>query len=166
VLDPPLALPELSLQKADGGRFTTADTRGRVSLFFFGYTTCPDVCPLTLAYVAQARRLLGADAARVQAYFVTVDPARDTPARLMEYVGHFDPAIVPLSGTAAELELARRAFGVEAVRRDLPGSATAYAMDHTALLYLVDPDGRIRIVFPHGMKPEAMAADVRRLLSR
>jgi protein SCO1/2 len=165
-LTPPVELPGLALQRAGGGRFTTADTRGRLSLFFFGYTTCPDVCPLTLAYVAQVRRRLGggAGAQRLDAYFVTVDPERDTAARLVEYVAHFDPAIVPLTGTPEELERARAAFGVVAEKRPLPGSAAGYAMDHTALVYLVDGEGRIRLVYPHGVPPDVIAADVRRLL--
>jgi protein SCO1 len=165
VFDEPVPLPEFSMQRAGGGRFTTADTRGRVSLFFFGYTTCPDVCPLTLAYIKQIRQQLGASGARVDAYFVTVDPERDTPQKLLEYVAHFDTAIVPLTGSAEELAQAQRAFGAVVQRREAPESAAKYFMDHTAVVYVVDGSSKLRLVFPHGMKPEQMAADVKRLVT-
>ena len=162
LLEQPVTLPDMSLARATGGRFETANTRGRLSLFFFGYTICPDVCPLTMANVARTRRLLGARAAGLDAYFVTVDPDRDTPARLLEYAAHFDQAIAALTGTPAELASAYAAFGVVAEKRLVPGSAAGYLMDHTALVYLVDRESRIRLLFPHGTLPEDMASDIRR----
>jgi protein SCO1 len=165
VLSAPIQLPEFTLQRFDGTRFTSADLRGRVAMVFFGYTTCPDVCPLTMAHLAQARKQLGAEAQQVDAYFVTVDPERDSPQRLREYLGKFDPAIVGLTGTDAELERARQIFGVVAQRRDVPGSAVAYFMDHSAGLYLIDPASRLRVVEPYGLTPAEIAADVRRLLT-
>jgi protein SCO1/2 len=164
VFTPPIRLPELTLQRAAGGQFQLSEQRGRLSLFFFGYTTCPDVCPLTLAYVAQARRQVGRDVERLGSYFITVDPERDTPQRLLEYVANFDKAIEPLTGTDDELARAREAFGVVAQKRLVPGSAAGYLMDHTALIYLVDGDGMLRLAYPHGMKPEDIAADVKRLI--
>lgn len=150
LLEQPVVLPAISLARAAGGRFETANTRGRLSLFFFGYTICPDVCPLTMANVARTRRLLGARAAGLDAYFVTVDPDRDTPVRLLEYAAHFDHGIAGLTGTPVELAGAHTAFGVVAEKRLVPGSAAAYLMDHTALVYLVDQESRIRLLSPMG----------------
>lgn len=166
VLTPPLRLPELTLQRADGQPLSTADLHGRTSLVFFGYTLCPDVCPLTLAQVAQVRQELGARAAHLDAYFVTVDPERDTPERLGEYLRHFDPAIVGLTGTAEELERAQRAFGMVAQKRVLAESAAGYFMDHTAAIFLVGPQADIRMLYPHNMPPREIVADLQRLLPR
>jgi protein SCO1/2 len=164
VLSQPVLLPEFALSRADGRPFSSAETRGRWSLFFFGYTTCPDVCPLTLAYVSQVRRQLAGRAP--DAYFVTVDPARDTPARLAEYMRNFDAGIVALSGSDEALARALAAFGAVAQRREVPGSAAGYLMDHTALIYLVDPQSQITLVYPHGMQPADIVADLNKLLSR
>ncbi|HEU5317601.1 MAG TPA: SCO family protein [Chloroflexota bacterium] len=161
VLDQPLVVPPLSLRRADGQPFNTGEARGRWWLAFFGYTSCPDVCPLTLAYMTQVRRLLGARAPA--AYFITVDPERDTPERLAAYMSNFDPGIVALTGTEAELALAREAFGVVAQRRPVAGAA-GYSVDHTALVFLVDPEARVRVVYPHGMVPADIAADLKRLM--
>lgn len=163
-LSPAQELPALTLKRADGLPFTTADTAGRLSLFFFGYTLCPDVCPMTLGQVAKVRRELGADAQYVDAYFVTVDPERDTPERLAGYTAGFDPAIIPLTGAPEELERARAAFGALAQKRPVPDSAVGYLMDHTATLYLVDPDSRIRLLYSFTTTPGQIAADLRRLL--
>jgi protein SCO1/2 len=163
-LSPAQELPALTLKRADGMPFTTADTAGRISLFFFGYTLCPDVCPMTLGQVAKVRRELGADAQYVDIYFVTVDPERDTPERLAQYAARFDPAIIPLTGTPEELEQARSAFGALAQKRPVPDSAVGYLMDHTATLYLVDPDRRIRLLYSYTTAPGQTAADIRRLL--
>ena len=164
VLDPPRSLPDLTLQRADGRRFSTADTRSRTSLFFFGYTNCPDVCPLTMVEVAQVRKLLGAQAQLLDVYFVTVDPERDTVQRLAEYTAKFDPAIVAMTGTAVELRQARNAFGVVAQKRPLPNSTAGYFVDHTAGLHFVDAESRITMVYPYGSSPEDVAADLQRLL--
>jgi protein SCO1/2 len=163
-LDPPLELPSFGLQRADGRPWASTETRDRVSLFFFGYTTCPDVCPLTLHHVAQIRKQLGSAAQRVDAYFVTVDPERDTPQRLLEYSAKFDPAIVSPTGTPTELEQARAAFGVVARKRVVAESAAGYFVDHSAGLYLVDSSSRIRVIEPYGMAEDEIAADLRRLL--
>jgi protein SCO1/2 len=165
VLSPPAELPYLDLQRAAGGRFSTADTRGRLSLFFFGYTTCPDVCPMALAEIAQVRRQLGERAGQVDVYFITVDPERDTPARLASYLANFDRGIVGLTGTPGELARARAAFGAVAQRREAPGSALGYLVDHSATLYLVDRQSRLRLVYPPQTAPADLAADIERLLA-
>lgn len=165
-LSPPRPVPDLILQRADGRPFRTAELSGRVSLLFFGYTFCPDVCPLTLLEVAQVRRLLGAEAASLDVYFVTVDPERDTPERLSAYVKGFDPAIEALTGTPAALAQLRSAIGVVAERRAAPDGGAGYSMDHTAALFLVGRSGQVSLVFPYGTPPEEIAADVRQVAGR
>jgi protein SCO1/2 len=164
-LRPAVTLPALSLARMDGRRFTTADTYGRQALFFFGYTRCPDVCPLTLAQMMQIQRQLGAEAGQLDIYFVTVDPARDTPERLRAYLANFGPRVVGLIGTTEELAATLRAFGAVAERRQSASWAGDYAMDHTALTYLVDPAGRIRLIYPYPIAPEDAVADLRRLIA-
>ena len=164
VLQQPFLVPELGLARTDGRAFSTAELRGRWALFFFGYTTCPDVCPLTLANVSLVRRQLGG--AAPEAFFVTVDPARDTPARLRDYMANFDPGIVALTGTEEQLAAARAAFGVVIEKRVVEGSGAAYFVDHTALVYLVNPAQQVQLVYPHGMAPADIVADLRRLIPR
>jgi protein SCO1 len=157
----PIPVPELALRRADGRAFSTAELDGKWSFVFFGYTSCPDVCPLSLAYVTQVRGQMGARAP--DAYFITVDPARDTPQRLTQYMANFS-GVVGLTGTDDELARARAAFGVVAERRDAPESGAGYFMDHTALVYLIGPERTIRVVYPHGMTPADMVADLKRLV--
>ncbi|MBI3977965.1 MAG: SCO family protein [Chloroflexi bacterium] len=164
VLEPPYDLPAFTLQRVDGKRFATSDTRGRVSLFFFGYTSCPDICPMTLAQVAHVRRQLGERAGKVDAYFITVDPARDTPQRLASYVAGFDPAIVALTGSPVELERARAAFGAVAQSRAGAASENDSSTNHTAIVFLVDAQSRLRLIFPYGMTPAQIVADIEHLL--
>jgi protein SCO1/2 len=165
-LTPPRMVPDITLLRSDGSVFHTADLKGRVSLVFFGYTFCPDVCPLTLAEVTQVRRLLGPDAQQVDVYFVTVDPARDTPERLHRYVKAFDPAIEGLTGGPADLEQMRVAFGAVAARRDAPDGGPNYFMDHTAGLFLVDRDGGISMLYAYGTPPEQIGDDLHRIVRR
>jgi protein SCO1/2 len=166
LVSPPRALPELTLSTHDGEEFRLSRERGRVAAMAFGYTFCPDVCPATLAAMAQVHERLGTEAGRLRVYFVTVDPERDTPARLRQYVGHFSRAFVGLTGTPERLAEARRAFGVVAEKRQVQGTAAAYLVDHSASVYVVDPDGRLRLLFPFGMAVEDMAQDIRTLLSQ
>lgn len=164
IIEPATALPPLDVQRASGGRFSTDATRDRISLFFFGYTTCPDVCPMTLAQVTQVRRLLGPDAGALDVYFVSVDPARDTPERLAAYTRAFDPSIVGLTGTPSELARVMVPFGAIAERRDVPNSAVGYLVDHSATITLVDQQSRIRLIYPPQATPAEMAADIQQLL--
>ncbi|HLT21201.1 MAG TPA: SCO family protein [Thermomicrobiales bacterium] len=162
-VEPPRELPPLELQRADGGIWSSAELNGRLAMFFFGYTNCPDVCPLTLSRAKQAIAQLGDDAARVDFYFVTVDPERDTPRRLGMYVGQFDPTITALTGTPAQLEAAMAAFGV--VAQQVPtGSEAGYAVDHTATSFLID-DGAIRLLYGHDTPAADLAADLRAILA-
>jgi protein SCO1/2 len=165
-ITPPRAAPELLLRDPDGGDFRLSRERGRVVLLFFGYTLCPDVCPATLVELVQLRARLGEDAGRVRIVFVTVDPERDTPARLREYAQAFGGAFTALTGSPGALADVRRAYGVGAERRSVPGTGAGYLVDHSAMVYVVDPAGRLRLLFPFGTLPDDMEHDVRLLLRR
>ena len=154
---------ELALPDADGQARTLGDFKGKVSVVFFGYTQCPDVCPTTLAELARIKQSLGADGSRVQGVFVTVDPERDTAEVLKAYVGNFDPSFVALRGSAAQTTAAAREFKVFFAK--VPGKTPdSYTMDHTAGSYVIDAKGRLRLFERYGTPPEALAADLKQLL--
>ena len=159
-LEPPVNLPDLSFVRTDGGTFTTADTAGRTSLFYFGYTHCPDMCPLTLAELSHLRRSLCTSANQVDMYFVTLDLPRDTPGRMREYVANF-PGVVGLIGSDAQLAEAQAAFNVVATRRDMGNGE--YLLDHAAAIYLVNRSNQIQLAYPYGTDPSEIASDLSQL---
>jgi len=154
---------DFALTDASGARRTLADYRGRVVVLFFGYTHCPDVCPTTLTQLAQARRLLGPDAGRVQVLFVTLDPERDTAQLLARYAPAFDPSFVGLTGTQPQIEAAAREFKVFFQKVTGPTS-DSYTLDHSSGSFVFDPQGRIRLYLPDRAQPDQIAADLKRLL--
>ncbi len=141
---------------------TDQDMKGRPHLIFFGFTHCPDVCPTTLFEVSEILRALGPDAARVGAMFVTVDPERDTPDTLKDYLSSFDPHLVGATGDAAAVAQIEKAYRVYSKKIPLDGGG--YTMDHTAIVYLMDKDGRFVAPFNVKRRPEDAAADLRRYL--
>jgi protein SCO1/2 len=153
---------ELDLDDPTGRRRSLADFRGKVLLVFFGFTQCPDVCPTALARAVEVRQGLGADGAKLQVLFVSVDPERDTGPVLAEYTKAFDPDFLALRGDAARTEAAAKAFKV--FYRRVP-TGSSYTMDHTALSYLIDPQGRLRVAVRHGQPATEIIADVRELLA-
>lgn len=154
----------LSLPDTDGRLRTLADFKGKVVVVFFGYTQCPDVCPTTMAELAQVKKALGADGERVQGVFVTVDPERDTPAILKSYMASFDPSFVALRGTPEETKAAAKEFKVFFAK--VPGKAEgSYTMDHTAGSYVLDTQGKIRLFERYGSGAEALTADIEALLA-
>ena len=154
---------EFSLQDPAGKTRTLADFRGKAAVVFFGYTQCPDVCPTTLSTLAETMKLLGPDADRVQVIFITVDPERDTPALLAEYVPAFDKRFLGLSGNAEATERVAKEFKV--IYQKQPGATpTTYTMDHSAGVFLFDPQGRLRLYARNGQGPDAFAHDLRELL--
>ncbi len=148
-----------------GKERTDADLVGRHSLIYFGYTFCPDVCPTALADMIIAMDELGADAERVQPVFITIDPERDTPEVLGKYVGNFHPRMIGLSGTSAQISRAARAYRVYYAKVEDPKAGDNYLMDHSSIIYLMDPDGRYLTHFSHGTGPDAMAKRLRDLIS-
>ncbi|MEN9419964.1 MAG: electron transport protein SCO1/SenC [Pseudomonadota bacterium] len=155
---------ELALPDPEGRPRTLAEFKGRVLVVFFGFTQCPDVCPTTLGELAAAKRALGADGARVQGIFVTVDPARDTPEVLRAYVAAFDPSFVALRGTDEQTRATAKAFKVYFNKVEGRTPET-YTIDHTAGAYVFDAKGRVRLFTRHGGSTEALVSDLKRLLA-
>lgn len=154
---------EFSLTDTSGKTRSLADFRGMAVVVFFGFTQCPDVCPTALSTLAEAIKKLGPDAWRVQGVFITIDPERDTPELLAQYVPAFNPKFVGLRGDAEATERVAKEFKV--VYRKAPGSAPgSYTMDHSAGMYVFDPQGRLRLFVSHGQDADALAHDLRELL--
>jgi len=160
--DPPRSAPEFSLAGSDGTALTLARYRGKTVLLSFGYTSCTAVCPVTLATLARARKLLGADAAQVQVVYITVDPQRDNPQRMRKFLATFDPTFIGGSGSDKELAAVRTQYGVSATRINLPDGDYSYS--HSSFTYLIDRDGRIRALMPFGHSADDFAHDLRVLL--
>jgi protein SCO1/2 len=136
--------------------------KGRPFLVFFGFTHCPEICPTTLFEISEVIRELGKDADRIGALFITVDPERDTPAALKDYLSSFDPHLRGLTGDPAAVNATIKAYRVYAKKVPLEGGD--YTMDHTAVVYLMDKDGRFVAPFNLKRTPEAAAAELRRYL--
>jgi len=150
------------LEDQNGKPFTDRDMKGRPFLVFFGFTHCPDICPTTLFEISQLMHQLGPDADRTGALFITVDPARDTPAALKDYLSNFDPHLVALTGDQPSIDAAIKAYRVYAKKVPLDGGD--YTMDHTAVVYLMDKDGRFVAPFNMQRTTDAEAAELRRYL--
>jgi protein SCO1/2 len=143
------------------GKTVTAETmKGKPFLVFFGFTHCPDVCPTTLFEVSEVLRALGEDADRAGALFITVDPARDTPQKMKDYLQSFDPHLRGLTGDEAAIAAVQKAYRVYS--KKVPTEGGDYTMDHTALVYLMDKEGRFVAPFNLKRKPEEAAADLRK----
>ncbi len=164
VLDEPVSVPDFALTDHQGERFRLSDQRGRVVLLFFGYTSCPDVCPTTLATWRRVQEGLGEDSERVRFVFVTVDPERDTPERLRLHVTAFSPDFVGLTGTPEELEAVYEAFDVFYQKDAVPESALGYLISHTATAFVLDGDGQWRLRETYGTPAEDIVHDIRQLL--
>ena len=158
VFEPPRAAPELALRGSDGNELRLDRYRGKVVVLGFGFSSCPDVCPTTLAALAGARKKLGADAERVQVVYVTVDPERDDAERLRKYLRAFDPTFIGGTGTAEQLAAVRESYGI--VVGQQPGSS----FSHSSFTYLIDREGNIRALMPYGHGSDDYAHDVRLLL--
>lgn len=155
---------ELNLTGHDGKPRTLADFRGKLVVISFGFTNCPDVCPTTLADLAAAMKILDKDANAVQVVFVTVDPKRDTQQLLSQYVPAFDPTFIGLYGDEAATARVTKSFHVFAQER--PGKTPGdYAVDHSAQSFVLDREGRVRLLISPGTAPAAIAADLRVLLN-
>ena len=145
-----------------GQTVTDKSMQGRPSLIFFGFTHCPDVCPTTLFEISEVLKAMGADADRVNAYYISVDPERDTQAAMKEYLSSFDPRLKGLTGNAEEIAKVLSEYRVYA--KKVPLKDGDYTMDHTALIYLMDRDGKFVSPFNINRKPEDAASDLKRYL--
>lgn len=154
---------DFALTNQDGKTTGLRDFRGKVVVMFFGYTFCPDVCPLTLTEVGRLAKALGADAAKMQPLFVTLDPARDTAPRLKSYLANFAPGIVGLTGSERDITQVAKLYRARFAKRGAGGEA-GYLLDHTAFIYLLDTQGSVRYLMPHDAGTELLAEGVRHLL--
>jgi len=151
------------LTDQNGQPISDDDLKGKPFLVFFGYTHCPDVCPTTLFEVSEVMRSLGKDADRAKALFVTVDPERDTPAVLKDYLSSFDPNLIGVTGDEAALNTVEREYRVYA-KKVPTGKDGDYSMDHSAVVYLMDKRGRFVAPFKLDRKPEEAAAELKRYM--
>lgn len=155
--------PEIQLIRAGGTNFRLSEMRGKIVALFFGYTSCPDVCPTTMAELKQALDKVGPQADQVQVLFVTVDPQRDTPEKVQEYVNHFNSDFIGLSGPEPDLAKVWSEYGV--FRQIVDGtSAAGYIVDHTARVTLIDQQGNLRVSFPFDTPVEDVVHDLNLLL--
>jgi len=162
-IEPSIQAADIELTDQYGNSFRLADQQGYVSLIFFGYTNCPDVCPITLAEYKKIIAELGDQAGDVRFVFVTVDPERDTVERLNTYLSFYHPDIIGLTGEQANLETVYKGYGVFQSKQDT-GSAAGYLVDHTARTYAIDKQGNLRLTYPFEMDWEDIAEDIRHLL--
>ncbi len=161
--DPPRQAPELAVQGSDGQELKLSRFRGKVVVLGFGFTSCPDVCPVTLNVLAQARKKLGAQAGDVQVLYVTVDPERDTPERMRQYLKAFDASFVGGTGTAQRLAAIRKEYGISAEKKT---AGSSYTVAHSSYTYLIDRQGRLRALMPYGRTADDYVHDLRLLLKQ
>jgi protein SCO1 len=153
-----------SLPDQNGKTRTLEDFKGKVVVVFFGFTQCPDVCPTTLAELAQVKKALGPDGDKVQGVFITVDPERDKPELLKAYLENFDPGFVALRGTPEQLKETAKEFKIYYAK--VPGKTPdSYTMDHTAASFLFDPQGRVRVFSRYGAGAQALMGDIKALIA-
>ena len=152
---------DFRLSDADGRERSLADWRGKYVMLFFGYVYCPEVCPSALVRAAEVRNALGADRDRIQVITVTLDPERDTPAQIRDYAAAFDPSFVGLWGTPERIKEVAKEFRV--YYQKVP-TGSSYSIDHTALTFVFDPEGRLRLAWGHRQTSEQYIADFRKLM--
>ncbi len=163
-LDPPLNLPDFRLTDQRSQPFTRQNFIDRWTLTSFGYTHCPDFCPITLANFTLIRRALGEQMDKVNFVFVSVDGARDTPEVLRRYLANFDPTFIGLSGDEMSIRPVTQAFGVRYEIVKPEGTQADYLINHTASAFLVNPKGELARIYTFGTDPEVIAADIRSLI--
>jgi protein SCO1/2 len=153
-----------SLTDHNGQPRTLADFKGKAVVIFFGFTQCPDVCPTSMSEMAEAKRLLGADGDRLQGLFVSVDPERDTPEIMKQYMASFDPSFLALYAAPDALPALAKSYKIYYKKVEGP-TPTSYTMDHSAGSYVYDPQGRIRLYNRYGSGAPALAGDLKKLLA-
>ena len=165
VFSPPAQAADFALPNvANGEKVVLSSLRGNAVMIYFGYTTCPDICPMTLSTLARAKKMLGSDADKMKVIFVSVDPDRDTPDKLRDYVRAFDQNFIALRGSEDDLLPILTDYQVVVKKTPQPGSAIGYSIDHTAFVFVVDPAGKLREVISTNATADDVANDVRVLL--
>jgi protein SCO1/2 len=162
VFNPPREAPDFSVLGSDGTALTLSRYRGKVVVLGFGYTSCPNVCPATLAVLAMAHRKLGALGSQVQVIYLTVDPERDSAERLKQYLASFDPTFTGGTGTAQQMAEVRKSYGVTAEK---VGTGKDYAVAHSSFVYLITREGKLRALMPFGHKADDYVHDISVLLN-
>lgn len=165
VMEPPVPMPDFELRATDGQPFRLSSVQGDVALVYFGYTSCPDVCPLTLADVKNALAPLGNVKNRVHLIFVSVDPERDTPDVLAQYLAGFDDSFIGLSDDFEKVQAVMKPYGVVAEHAHAGESQAEHLVNHTARLYLLDGERRWRLSYPFGFAAQDLTHDLAHLLN-
>jgi protein SCO1/2 len=165
LLEQPKEMFNFQLKGPEDRLVRLSDYRGKYVLVFFGYTSCPDVCPTTLKDLAGILKELGNQADKVQVLFISVDPEKDTPKRLSGFIKQFDSRILGLSGSLQDIQLTAKEYGIFFEKKPF-GTEGGYSVDHTATLMLLDPNGGLRVAYPYGTSYQEIAADIRYLLSQ
>jgi len=164
VFDPPRMAPDFTVRGSDGKELKLSQYRGKLVLLEFGYTSCVDVCPVSLGMLAEARRQMGAQASQLQVIYVTVDPERDTPERMRNYLRAFDPTFIGATGTPQQMARVRQDYGITATKKMIDGSKTDYTIGHSSYLYFVDRKGSLRALLPFGRTAADVVHDATLLL--
>lgn len=166
VFDPAYPAPDFELQGSNDAALELRAFRGKVVALAFGFSHCPRICPVTLARLAQVASKLGAQASELQVLFVTVDPERDSPARLREFLAFFNPTFLGGTGDKSKLEALRQAYGVTATRVASENKKLGYEVHHSSSIYLIDQEGKLRLLVPFGKSADDIAHDVKLLLEK
>jgi len=165
VANPAAPAPDFTLVDETGQPFTLSSLRGQWILLTYGYTTCPDLCPATMANLREVKAELGPAASQVRVILATVDPDRDTVDVMRTYVHHFGADFKGLTGTTAQVAQAAQAYGVSYEKSPSPG-AVGYAVNHSAFVYLLDPQFRLRVTYPFGVQAPEITADIQYLMAQ
>lgn len=165
-IDPPRQLADFTLTNQDGKEMKLSDLRGKFILLYFGYTYCPDICPTTLADLVRVKHDLGEQASQVAFVMVSVDGERDNPEVLKQYLANFDPNFIGLMGDARTLRKLGPDYGLYFEKREVEGTSAAYFVDHSAATYLIDKEGRLRMIYGYGIPADVMSTDVRTMLEQ
>jgi len=163
VFSPPRSAPDFSLRGSDGAELKLSRYRGKVVALAFGFTSCPDVCPVTLGTLRETRKKLVAEGKDLQVVYVTVDPERDDAERMRTYLANFDATFVGGTGTAEQLDAVRAAYGILAEKVTTPAG---YSVAHSSSIYLIDREGRLRALMPYGHPADDFVHDVKLLLGK
>ena len=166
-MEPPLAIPDFELTTNTGQPVSLKQIEGDIVLVYFGYTFCPDVCPLTLADVRSAlAELRSSERERVQVLFISADPERDTPETLSRYLGAFDPGFIGMTGELEAIRAVMQPFGAFAEKESVTDSAAGYLVNHTARLYLLNAEQEVILTYPFGFEAEDLRSDLAHLLAQ
>lgn len=166
VTDPPAPIGDFTLTDQANAPFALSEFKGKWIMLYYGYTHCPDVCPMTLSILRDVKKTLGPDGDQIAVAFVTIDPDRDTVDLMGKYVAHFDASFKALTGTPDQIAAAAKPLNVKYDKRPSDQPALGYTMAHTAFVYLIDPQFRLRVTYPFSVKSEEITADLQYLMKQ